>query len=593
MGCFPSRKLRVMKNGKKANDSVFNSRDIKIQINSTNFNNDCSNIIIKNNNKSQKNHYTSYDNNKNLDSKYLNINIKSDKESSRSNISSIKDFKVTNGLMVQNVGDDPFKFYDKLKVLGEGSFGTVFKVMHKTTKFIRAMKVIDKKTAALSDENEKNLINEINIVKSLDHPNIIKVYEYFNTKRRLFIVTELCTGGELFQKIQKERVFSESLAAHVMKQILSAVCYCHANKIIHRDLKPENILIESEKEATKEYFQVKIIDFGTSDVFSNTNMLTKQIGTPYYIAPEILNNSYNEKSDLWSCGVILYIMLSGNPPFLAEEDEQIYKLVRKGNYDISGGDWSLKSNEAKDLIKNLLVKDISKRYSAEQALNHQWFSIMGNKIKQKLNIRLNTNKSDEKILGLAQNLKIYDNANKKLQQATLAYIVHNMVKKEETEEFRKLFMEFDANGDGHLTKDELVAGLSKAMGSEEAKKEVERVMEYIDVDGNGFIEYEEFLRAAMKKEKILTQENLKTVFDLFDKDKSGKISIAEIREVLGADMEISDNIWTEIVAEIGISHNTEEEISFKQFKEMMDKLIDNQNLVKQTKLILKDNLCFT
>ena len=485
-------------------------------------------------------------------------------------ISTVNDFKIKNGMMIQNSSSDPFEIYQKLKVLGEGSFGTVFKVSHKSTGFIRAMKIIDKKSASLSDESEQTLINEINILKSLDHPNIIKVYEYFNTKKKLYIISELCTGGELFDKIQKEKVFTEKVAAHVMRQILSAVQFCHSNKIIHRDLKPENILLESEKETKKEFFHIKIIDFGTSDVIKKNSMLTKQIGTPYYIAPEILNNSYNEKCDLWSCGVIMYIMLCGVPPFYAENDDDIYELVKIGKFEMLDREWDDISDDAKDLINCLLIKDISKRYSAEKAINHSWIKKMELKIKH-------TKISNEKILLVAENLKVF-HANKKLQQATLSYIVHNMLKKEDTEEFRKIFNLFDLNGDGRLTKEELVMVLNKVMTAEEAKAEVDRILEIIDVDGNGFIEYEEFLRAAMSKERLLTKENLQNAFNLFDKDKSGKICIEELRNVLGADINISNEVWTQIISEIDV--NNDGEICYKEFAGMMNKLIETKDISK-------------
>lgn len=589
MGCFPARKLNVINDGVYENENILNSKNIKEKLNTSNINKENANNQVANNPDDILNVNNNSPNSKTVKNNNSKSNEKNIEAESK-NISQLRDFKVTNGIMVQNLGADPFKFYEKLKVLGEGSFGTVFKVIHKPTGFIRAMKIIDKKSAALSDESEKTLINEIIILKSLDHPNIIKVNEYFNTKRKLYIVSELCTGGELFDKIQQEKIFTEKVAAHVMKQVLSAVYYCHSNKVIHRDLKPENILIESEKEAKKEFFQIKIIDFGTSDVIRKNTMLTKQIGTPYYIAPEILNNSYNEKCDLWSCGVILYIMLCGTPPFFAEDDEDIYNLVKAGKYDLSGSEWSDVSTEAKDLIRNLLIKDINKRFSAEQALNHEWFKKMESKIKLHNNQNPANKITDNKILRVAKNLKVYKHANKKLQQATLAYIVHNMLKKEETEEFRKIFLEFDANGDGRLTKEELILGLSKVMTPEEAKNEVDKVMSLIDVDGNGFIEYEEFLRAAMNKERILTEDNLKTVFNLFDKDHSGKISIAEIRNVLGGDVQIPDEIWTEIVCEI--DKNGDGEISFKEFKEMMNKLVDNQKLPRKAKQMMKGKLAF-
>ena len=479
-----------------------------------------------------------------------------------------KDLVIKEGMLVQQAEGDPYEVFEELKLLGEGSFGKVFKVAHKQSRVIRAMKIINKQRAAIGSEEEKTLINEISILKSLDHPNIIKVYEYFNSKRKLYIVSELCTGGELFDKISQDRIFNERVSAHVMKQLLSAVQFCHANGIIHRDLKPENILIESVEEAKKEYFTIKVIDFGTSDKYKKNKLMHKQIGTPFYIAPEILGNQgYNEKCDMWSCGVIMYILLCGVPPFYGETDDQIYAAVREGNYDIGGPEWDDISPEAKDLLKGLLLKNTDKRFSAEQSLNHAWFK----KMKEMIKIKEVTK---ENLTKVAANLKNF-RANQKLQQATLAYIVHNLTKKEDTAELRKCFMEFDENGDGRLTREELIKGLNKIMTPAESLTEVNRIMGLIDVDGSGFIEYEEFLRASLNKDKLLTTENLQVVFNMFDKDKSGKITPDELKNVLGKDAKVSAEVWNQIVKDI--DGNGDGEISFNEFKIMMNKVVEHFN----------------
>ena len=175
------------------------------------------------------------------------------------------------------------------------------------------MKIIHVKNT--STDLEKKISKEINILKDLDHPNIMKVFEFFCNKNAIFIINELCTGGELFDKIVEVKHFSENVAADIMIQLFSAVGFCHEQGVIHRDLKPENILIETQQEKLKEFFHIKIIDFGTCEILQRNKMLKEQIGTSFYIAPEVLNNSYNEKCDLWSCGVILYILLCGAPPF--------------------------------------------------------------------------------------------------------------------------------------------------------------------------------------------------------------------------------------------------------------------------------------
>jgi calcium-dependent protein kinase len=179
-----------------------------------------------------------------------------------------------------------------MNYLGEGGYGKVYKVKHKLTGQYRAMKII--KCRSSSKNHEKQISKEIEILKSLDHPNILKVYEFFCNRKTFFIINELCTGGELFDKIIEVKHFSESVAANIMRQIFSAIAFCHSQGVIHRDLKPENILIERQSEKHLEYFHIKIIDFGTCEILKNNKMLKEQIGTSFYIAPDVLKNEYNE-----------------------------------------------------------------------------------------------------------------------------------------------------------------------------------------------------------------------------------------------------------------------------------------------------------
>jgi calcium-dependent protein kinase len=438
------------------------------------------------------------------------------------------------------------------------------------------MKVINKYSSSLSPEEEEEILKEINILKMLDHPNIIKVYEYFNTKRKLFIVSELCTGGELFDRITEVKYFTETVAAHIMKQIFSATAFCHANNIIHRDLKPENILIENLEERKKDFFNIKIIDFGTGEV-NKHKMLSEKTGTAYYIAPEVINNCYNEKCDLWSCGVILYILLCGCPPFSADTDDEIFKKIKIGKYHLKGSVWKEISKEAIDLVSELLTKDIDKRLSAQQALNHPWFRNMFSDSNKNLLEFQKKNFPLTHLQGIIHNIKTF-RAEKKLQQAALAFMVHNLAKVEDVKELKNVFLAFDLDGDGRLTKDELIKGMSQVMTKGEATNDVDKVMSVIDVDKNGYIEYEEFLRATLDKEKLLSRENIKIAFDLFDQDSSGFISKEELRNVLGRGQskDVPDNVWASIIKEI--DSNSDGEISFDEFYEVMSKLIEKESL---------------
>jgi len=234
-------------------------------------------------------------------------------------------------------------------MLGQGAFGEVRKCLHRDTKATRAVKLIKKES--MSSEEEQSFKHEISILKKLDHPNILKLYEVFEDDKRYYLVTEMCKGGELFDEIVLKVQFSEKEAATIIQQILQAVAYCHDNGIVHRDLKPENALIDKEMNNT-----LKIIDFGTAVKFDiGKELLNTTHGTSYYIAPEVLSKSYDEKCDVWSLGVILYILLSGKPPFDGENDEEIIERVKIGKYSLTGGTWQVISSDAKALIKKMLT----------------------------------------------------------------------------------------------------------------------------------------------------------------------------------------------------------------------------------------------
>ena len=222
----------------------------------------------------------------------------------------------------------------------------------------RAVKIIEK--AQMSEQERVRLQYEVNILKNLVHPNIVRLYEVFEDKHQIFLVTELCDGRELFDEIQRRRHFSELEAAIVTKQILSAIAYCHEKQVAHRDLKPENILIDPKARGA-----IKVIDFGTSHRFDAQNPEMHQLyGTAYYIAPEVLEGKYTQVCDLWSIGVILYIMLAGKPPFYGRTDREILQKVQNGSYDLKSDLWRKRSDDVKDLIRGLMERDVKKRMTA-------------------------------------------------------------------------------------------------------------------------------------------------------------------------------------------------------------------------------------
>ena len=238
---------------------------------------------------------------------------------------------LNNDVIVSGNEINPEKIYLKTKLLGSGAFGEVWLVHHKDLKRDFAMKIIKKRKN--KSHEEKEILNEIDILKKLDHPKILKIVDFYSTLKKYYIITEYCPEGELFNEIIKVGKFDEGQSAFIINQLLKAIAYCHKNNIIHRDIKPENIMITNREK--NGCLQVKLIDFGTAKIFEKGHQENKYVGSSYYMAPEIIKRKYDEKCDLWSIGVILYILLTGRPPFDGNDDDEILENVKKGVYDNS------------------------------------------------------------------------------------------------------------------------------------------------------------------------------------------------------------------------------------------------------------------
>jgi len=442
------------------------------------------------------------------------------------------------------------KDYTLGKTLGSGAFGTVRAAIHKETKQNRAVKILKK-----SEQDEEKLFLEVNILSKLSHPNIMQIYEFYDDNTNFYIVSELCKGGELFDMISEKGCFSEQEACPIMKQLLSAITYCHQNHIVHRDLKPENILLEDKKDSE---ITIKLIDWGGARYFSKNKKMTKINGTPYYIAPEVLNEVYDEKCDIWSAGVIFYILLCGYPPFNGETDKEIMKAVKKGEFDFPPEEWDVVSKDAKNLIKKMLTYDPKKRPSALEVLQDNWFNI--NKSKTKSNVQLAKSS--------LENMKKFKR-NKQFEQATISFIVNQCITKEERAELRKQFEEWDKNGDGVLSKEEILEGYRNTYGTVDPD-EVDNMIKSVDLDGNGVIDYNEFLNCTLNRDKIISKKNLEFAFKAFDKDGSGAISIDEIMLIFKkTSNDVDKAVFEKMIKDA--DENGDGEIEFDEFRTIMEK----------------------
>ncbi len=470
-----------------------------------------------------------------------------------------------NLLILENKEPLP-KLYKIVNKIGKGCFGKVFKVHHYDTGQLRALKVVKKEIVKLQDDNKK-FLKEIEVLSQLDHPNIIKIFEYFLAQDCYYVVMELAKGSDLMHSILLLSRYSESQAATIMYQLFSCIAYLHSKGIVHRDLKPENIVMESSNIGD---LNIKLIDFGSAYILSDSyfekklnkeKKLKLRIGTSYFMAPEVIKGSYDNKCDLWSLGVILYILLSGDPPFIGNDDSDTFRLIKMGGHKYEDSQWENVSTQAKNLVDRLLTIDPKKRISAEEALMDPWIVNYTN---------INRKKECD--------LKIKNKINKftksqELELAIMSYLVHNYSSYEYCKELKMIFKGLDTSGDGRLSYDELRKGLNKHFTGYELlnDKEFLELAKSIDKDGSQYIEYEEFLVAFMNNELLLSEKNLNNAFSHFDKDKSGKLGMEEIKILLGMVTEEDNYRTKELIKEYDI--NGDGEISLEEFKKLMQRII--------------------
>ena len=666
----------------------------------------------------------------------------------KAKIKSLSNLPISTKNVIRKISGDPFDNYRIIKKLGQGTFGQVYKIMQLKTGNIRALKIIPKNNLR-AGFTDKDITREINIMKNLDHPHIIKLYEFYKDTENYYLVNEFCTEGDLSEKMNKLKFLPEPIVKILMAQIFSAVLYLNNRGIIHGDLKLENILVdsylddgniqtknrsnfisslikdarnvqnylkdlklkrgnttilnrkklqenlkrfrnsgkklfpknslyenqnniiteetkecefnneerknnfESDKEDEEEKanifgfesneeneieethnndssdfssspeknnskkvspfqleekinlkiknpskssiinweleknkeekpkteirnitkkltynynklniknFELKLIDFGCSKIFSPQKKTTFEdtIGTLVYCSPEVLKNKYDQKCDIWSCGVIMYLLLCGKFPFSGKSEEEIIKKILFGKLNFNSKQFQNVSESAKDLIIKCLNKDKNKRITVKQALHHEFFAG---------EIDINNIFEDEVITkNVLNSLRINSRQTSKFYQIVLTYLSYNFADKEHLQKLRNIFYKIDLNMDGKLSREELYTAYKEAK-IDISKEELNKIIKFMDFDGNGYIEYEEFIRVTLPKEQLFTDINLKNAFEMFDKDKNGTISVDEIIEVIGIDKEFDKNAIEELKKEV--SYDGNKEIDFKHFKDFM------------------------
>jgi calcium-dependent protein kinase len=439
--------------------------------------------------------------------------------------------------------------YKEVRKIGEGAFAQVFLCIHHPTQEKRAIKAIHKSGLHYDQLDTDKMLKEINVLKSLDHPNILRCYEIFEDKMHYYVAVEYCDGGELFTKLAKMKIFSEEQASRIMLQLLSAVSYCHERKVIHRDLKPENILLMESDET----LSIKVADFGSSVILDSKKKLSGCFGSAYYIAPEVLLGDYNEKCDIWSCGIIMYIMLTGKAPYRGQNQSNIVRAIKLKPFQPTSENCSKLSSAAIDLLKKMLDVDHVVRISAKQAMTHDW-------------IQQHRKQSVADLAASIHSLEGFISTTK-IKDAVHMFLASQVINHEECRILTEQFKVLDKNSDGKISKEELIENYCQSLDKDEAVRRAEYILSQVDVNGNGEIDYTEFLSACMNFKNYLSKETLYRAFQMFDVDRSGFITVEELKMVLGDGNSFSEDVWKALLKQVDT--NGDGVIEFNEFLELM------------------------
>jgi len=462
--------------------------------------------------------------------------------------------------------------YNIDKQLGQpGQFGVAKLCIRKSDEKQFAVKIIDKSKFANTDHEEDmfdDMRAEIQVMRSLEHENIVKLYSVYETKGELYLVQELCSGGELFDKISELGKYSEADAAGVLVQIFRGLSHMHAKGIAHCDLKPDNFLFH-------ESGKLKIIDFGMSKRVPRgyNNQLSVLCGTPYYTAPEVIKGEYHKAADCWSVGVVMFVMLFGYPPFYADpekygrrENEIIYKKIKKGfiakvkaGYGRHFPESIEASDLAKDLMKMLLRKNVAARFTAVEALDHKWF--------------LDASSEQTISAQVTASLATFNEVSR-FKITVLNAFQNIAITEEKQETLKKTFMKMDLDKNGKISFSEFEKFMVES--GTMTRETAEKVFNNADVNKDSEMSFNELLLTVADHQLRNVNERMSRMFLMIDSNGDGFLSPEEIKnyfnEYLTDDSLLKSlgllNQLDDIIREA--DKNGDGKISFKEFVRVMD-----------------------
>eukprot|EP00928_Gymnodinium_smaydae_P044844 TRINITY_DN29933_c0_g1_i1.p1 TRINITY_DN29933_c0_g1~~TRINITY_DN29933_c0_g1_i1.p1 ORF type:complete len:566 (-),score=86.66 TRINITY_DN29933_c0_g1_i1:478-2175(-) len=431
---------------------------------------------------------------------------------------------------------------DESKVLGTGMNGSVIVGTRISDNYEVAIKPYT--STRISKEEQRLLRNEVEITLSLDHPHIARLVDVYEELEQLWLVMEICTGGDVIRGLEKRGRYDEQAAATLVFQMLLAVNYMHGRQIVHRDLKLDNFLFEDK--ACK---HIKLIDFGLARYWTNNTTMRAACGTLPYMAPECFEHNYTNKCDMWSLGVCAYMLLSGAFPFDGTEQEVIKKIAA-ADYNMNARGLANVSENAKDFVKQLLCKNPDERLSAERALEHPWIANRNSADFKQGVVDVNTVRSMQKFANASA-----------FRRVALTMMSYSM-SLDDRKKVRQAFLAIDTGNTGTIQMSELVTVLKQHGVSND---EAEKMMATLDANEDNTVYYTEFLAAMMTDNIARNERHVRAAFNRLDRDNSGLITLENLKAALGDTYDGID--VAELLKEVD-THKTGS-ISYEEFMEYL------------------------
>nr|GEU75532.1 calcium-dependent protein kinase 19-like [Tanacetum cinerariifolium] len=457
------------------------------------------------------------------------------------------------GIKINNLELD----YKKVKEIGRGRFATTYLCKEKSSGKKFACKSVVKRFLVTESEKQ-DLRREVRIMEHLKgQRNVVELFATYEDAKHVHLVMEYCEGGELYEKMESKGRFTEKIAAQIISSIMKVMCYLHFMGIMHRDVKPENFLLAKKgligAPCCADYTLLKAIDFGLSAYIDEGKPNQEKVGTAFYVAPEVLRRqSYGKEVDIWSAGVILYMLLTGAPPFYGDKESEIFDAVLKAEPDMVSYPWPLISENAKNLVKSMLSVHPKNRPTAAAVLNDQWL---------KENGVATENPIEDAFLVKMKHFR----AMSKFKRLALTVMMES-IPREELEGLRAMFQNFDTDGNKVISRDELKKSFLK-LGSDLKQEDIDMIVNNADTDRDGSISYNEFITAMMNARREHKEEHLLEAFKSFDKDGNGLISKDELKLALEKHKMGDEATINDIISEFDA--NDVGEITYEEFCDMI------------------------